>query len=351
MARVVDHRADRIAVDAGEADDARASVVRGDLEERVAVEHRVEDRSRVVGLVLLARDGGQQRRLPAPRVVVGVAAGRHLPDAVRQVAQELLEHREGFFFRVGEVVDHAAAEHLGALVAEILLRDVDAERGLDHRGTAREHLARAPHHHVEVGEAGFHRRQPGHRTEHRGDDGDPAEQVFDARRRGVRRDVGASDLLEGLDAAAGRVEESHVRQAPAERQLLGVAALVADRGVGGAAAHGEVAAVQHRPAAVQAGEADDPVGGPHVLELVAVVAGHAGELADLLERTLVSEHVETLPDRQLAAAVLLRDAGFAAHLPGELAAPPQFLDFSLPDHGCSPGPIRSAGKDGTLAGC
>jgi len=114
-----------------------------------------------------------------------------------------------------------------------------------------------------------------------------------------------------------------------------VAALVAYRRVGGPAAHGEVAAVENHLAVSQAGEPDDPVRGSYVLEFVALIGGHAGEFADLLERALVGQQLDTFPDRQLAPTVLLRDAGLAAHLLGELAASPQLLDLSFPDHGSS----------------
>ena len=340
---VVDHHPHRIAVHAGQADDARAPVERGDLEEGIPVQHRVQDPVGVVHAALLPRDGGQQEFVSALRVVAGFHPGWQPPHVVRQIAEEALDLLEGVGLGVREVVDHAALVHLAAFVAEILLADVDAEGGLHHRRPAGKHLADALHHHVEVGEAGIHRWQPGHGTEHRRGHRHFAEQILDARGDRIGGNVGAPDLLEGLDAAAGGVEQADVGQPPVPRHLLGVAALVADGRVRGAAAHGEVASGEHRPAAVDGGEADHHVRRAHVGELVAVVGRGPGQGADLLEGARVRQEVYALADGELAPPPLLGDAGLAAHLRGERPAAIELLDFGFPDHPAAT-PIYGLGR-------
>ena len=111
-----------------------------------------------------------------------------------------------------------------------------------------------------------------------------------------------------------------------------MAALVAHRAVRCTAPDREVASGNHRPAAVQARQTDDHIGGPYIDEFVAVVRGSARELPDFPERAGVGQQLDTLPDGELAAPSLLGDAGFSTHLFGERAPPLEFVYFGLPDH-------------------
>ena len=78
--------------------------------------------------------------------------------------------------------------------------------------------------------------------------------------------VGEAHRLERLDAAAaaGAVDEAHERDAQLVREPLGLDHLLPDRGVGGAAAHGEVVALDDRAPAVDPALADDHVRGQEV---------------------------------------------------------------------------------------
>ena len=229
--RIVEHDAHGIAVDPRESDDARASVMWRDLEKGTLVEYGIEDRMGIVNPALLARDQVQQGLVPSVRIVARLDPRRQPPDVVRKVGKEPLEHVEGLFLGLGKVVDDTAFVDLAALVSKILLGDVDSERSLDDRRTAGEHLARALDHDVEMGEAGVDGRQPRNGTQHRRNHGDATEQVLHARRRGVGRDIRATDLLECPDTASGRIEQPDERQAPVQRHPLRMAALVAYRRV------------------------------------------------------------------------------------------------------------------------
>ena len=86
-----------------------------------------------------------------------------MPDVAGQIAQELANHLERFFFGLCEVVDHTRFIDLRSLVAEVFLGDIDAQRSFDHRRTARKHLADPLNHQIEMCQARIDRRQPGYR--------------------------------------------------------------------------------------------------------------------------------------------------------------------------------------------
>ena len=152
---------------------------------------------------------------------------------------------------------------------------------------------------------------------------------------GQRRHVGEAHLLERLDAAAAAraVHEPDEREAQVVGQALGVDGLLPDRGVGGAAADGEVVALHDRAAAVDAALADDRVRGQELGQLAVLVVGAAaGERSGLVEAARVEEPLDPLANRQPAGRVLALDPLLAAHPPRELLAPAQLLELGLPGH-------------------
>jgi hypothetical protein len=319
--------------------------VRGQLEDGAAIQDVLEDRAGVVGPASLSRDDGEQLLVAAARIVARLRPRRQLPDVLRHVAQEPAGHLERLFLGLGQVVDHPAFVHLGALVSQILLRDVDAERRLHDRGTASEEMADPLDHDAEVGQADLHRRQTRHRAQCQGHDRSGAKQLLDGVGAGVRRDVRATDLFEAADAASRGVQETDVGQPPLQRQVVGEAVLVADGGIGRAAAHGEVAARDHGLSAVDLDRADDHVRRGERSQLVAVVLRGPSQSADLLKRAFVGQRADPLANRELSAPALPLDPFGSPHGRCQTPAALQFLDLRLPAHDVPPrSPDASRGR-------
>ena len=330
--RIVDHHTHGVTVDARESHHARAPVVRCDFEERILVEQRIQNLSGAVDPTFLPRYRRQQALVAARRRIARDHARWKLPHVVGQIAEEAADHVQRLRFRCGEVVDDTAVEHLTALVAEILLRDVDAQRSLHHGRATRKYLARPFDHHVEVRKTRIDRGQARDRTEHRGRHRHLAQELLDARRHRIRRNVRATDLFEGLDAATARVEQPHVGQAPLQRHLLRVTAFVADRRIRCATAYGEVTSVEHHRPPADPTEADDQIRRAHVHQRVAVVSRGAGHLADFLERSGIHQQRDAFVHRELAAPALFGDACLTAHLRSKFTPALHLLEFGLPDH-------------------
>ena len=218
------------------------------------------------------------------------------------------------------------------LAAQLFLADLEAAAGLDHGRSADEELAGVLDHHVEVAVGGDHGGAAGDGAEHDGDDGRAPEQVVDAGAAADlwADDVGVAELFKVAHAAAGGVEQAHKGDAVHVGVADRPAALFADEAVGGAAADREVVALHRDFAPVDAGDADDAVGGGQRGELVAVPLGAAGEDAGLAEAVGIDEQVDSLADGQLAAAFVEGDIVGAAHLPGQLGAALDFVEFGLP---------------------
>src|SRR5262245_49048593 len=147
--------------------------------------------------------------------------------------------------------------------------------------------------------------------------------------------VGAPGGLDGLHgaAAAGALYQADQRQAQLVGHLLAEQVLVLERGVRGAAAHGEVVAAYHHRAPVDGRSSEDEVRGREALEVVVLVVGRlAGDLADLVEAPGIHELVDPLPNRQASAVVLAAHSLLAAQLLGESLAALEFLELWLPAH-------------------
>ena len=184
-----------IAVDTRQAGDPRLAVVRRDLEERAVVDDagRGSDgrRTRPRRLRGIDRTQRARRRRPVGR---GSPRGGMLVHVARQVATGSGGS--------GPRASSSPSARLSTTpltlawiwrAAEILLGDVVAERGLDHRRAAGEDVPGLAHHHVPVGDAHLHRGQPGDRAHHRGHDRDEVEQVgLDGGERVAVGQVGAA---------------------------------------------------------------------------------------------------------------------------------------------------------------
>ena len=131
------------------------------------------------------------------------------------------------------------------------------------RRAGHEQLRGVPDDHREVRADHARGAEPGHRPERRGRHRHDREVLHHEVEAGQRRHVREAHLLERLDAAAAAraVHEPDERQPQVVRHALGVDGLLPDRGVGGAAADGEVVALHDRAAAVDASLADDRVRG------------------------------------------------------------------------------------------
>src|SRR5207248_4267197 len=109
--------------------------------------------------------------------------------------------------------------------------------------------------------------------------------------------------------------------------------LAVDGGVGGTAADREVVTADDHLAALDPAGPEDVVGGRELLQRpVGPVFREPGQPAPLLEAARVEERVDPLADGQPAGVLLPLDALGAAHLPGQLLPPAEFVNLRLPGH-------------------
>ena len=295
-----------------------------------------QDPVRIVDPTFDAGDGSQQR-LVAPVGGVGrFGPWRQLPHVGRQIGEEPADLAERIFFVLRQVVDDAVGD-LHPFVAQVLLGDVDADTFLDDGGSGHEDLAGSPHHHAEMAQARLDRRQAGHGAEHRRDHRHLAEQLGGEVGRLVVGQVRVAQLLEGLDAASGRVEQAHQGAHDGRGRTLRHDVLVSDATVGGPATDGEVTAAQHRPAAVQFGGADHVVGRcERGQRAVGVPRRGAGQRPDLPEGARVLQGADPFPHRQLPPTPVEGDAVGTAHLMDHPEPTLELCDLILPTHRDAP---------------
>ena len=335
VARVVGHHADRVAIEPRQPRYQRTPVVVADFEERVAIEDGVQNAADVVGLAPIARDdrdqfvlapvGGVARRLPR----------RRLPDARWQVRQEPADRLERFFFARDFVVHCSAAARVDLVAAQFFLADLFADAALDHRRTGDKKLAGAPHHQRKMRGDHAHRAESGHRSETCADHRHFAQHRGDLVPRRIRGNVRASDLLDGLDAAASAraVDQADHGNAQPARKLFAVPHFVADLGVGRAATHGEVVAADHDGARVDAPGSDYEVRRRERGELPRVVVrGAPSERPDFVEGPGVEQPVDALAHGETSGVMLALDVGSAAHFARQCLAAPYLVQFRLPAH-------------------
>jgi hypothetical protein len=118
--------------------------------------------------------------------------------------------------------------------------------------------------------------------------------------------------------------------------ILIIWTILPDRGIRGAAAHGEVVGEDHRRAPVQRRPPGDGTGRQEALHLViGRIGGAPGNLADLMEAARVCQKGDALAHGQLAAAALALDGFVAAHFLGQPFAPAELFNRFFPTHGLS----------------
>ena len=121
------------------------------------------------------------------------------------------------------------------------------------------------------------------------------------------------------------------------RHLLGHQRLRRDRGVGGAAAHGEIVADHHHGATIDLAAAEHAVRRRQILQLaLLVIFGRAGYRPDLVKTLMIEQTVDTLANREPTLVTLPLDLVNAAHLAREGFAPGEVVEFRLPVHSDPP---------------
>ena len=278
----------------------------------------------------IASNSDSSRR--AGSSVSGARAGS-VVDRGGQVGQEAARVGERLVLAVGRLVDRAGAQ-LDLPAAQLLLVVLLGAEAIHHRRPGDEHRRDLLHHHRVVRGREPRRAEARDRAEAQADRRHGAHVVDHHLPAAHARHVGAAGGLDGLDRAAAARALDHADQRHAK--LVGVALdeelLLLDRGVGRAAAHGEVVAGHRDVPAVDLGAAHHGVGRRQLHQVVlAVVVGLAGDAADLAEAVLVDQPVDALAHGEPAAVVLALHLVGAAHLLRHLLAAAQLVEFRLPD--------------------
>ena len=321
---VVGNHADRDAVQPRQCGDDRAALPAPDLEHRVPVQDAGDDLARVVDLAAVARDGVFQPVVGAIRVVGGGQHRRGVEHAARQVAQEALHLRQ----RVGLVhrlVVHQRALAVHQVPAQGVLVDGLAIGLQHHMGPCRHHLRLLAHHHRKVRGQHLDRALPGAGAQSHADHRHGLQQLVGRPAR-VLGDLGAANLHQQLDAAAGGVDQPDDRHAQLMRQALDVDPLVGDRGLGRAGADGEVVHVQRHLASLDAPGADDGIGRVDAFEhALAAVVALAGQAAEFSEAVGIEQGRDAFARVEPAAGLEFGQGFRAAHGAG---LGPALLQFS-----------------------
>ena len=225
--RIVAQHAHRHPPDPREARHLRPPVVAVQLKERAAVHDQTDQLAWIVAAVAVARNQRDQRLLPAVDRVVGLGDRRRLMHVRRQIREKRpnLPHQIRLIRRV--VIHHSAAARMHLVAAQLLLADLLAQRALDQRRPAREHLRRTPHHHREMTRRHLRRRQPSHRAERRRHHRHLRHQLPPAGWPVHLRQIGAPHLRRRPDVRPEAVDQPDQRQLQLQRHPLRLARFVA----------------------------------------------------------------------------------------------------------------------------
>ena len=268
-------------------------------------------------------------------IVPALRPRRHVVNRTRQIGQEPPRGLERVLLGVDRVIDGAAA-HLDRPATEFLF-GAGLAQALHHRRAGDEDGGDLLDHHGVMRRDQTGRAQTGDRAEAETDDRNLGHVVGDEVEGGglakPAREIGAAGGLDGLDraAAARAFDQPDDRHAEPGRELLRHFRLALDRGIGRAAAHGEIVAGDDDGPAIDRAAAKHAVARHEVRDVTfGVVGGFAGDAADLLERAGIEQAIDALPHRQAAAFVLTLDPFLAAHLAGECLALTEFGELRFP---------------------
>ena len=338
MHRIVRHHPDRIAVNPSQSGNPRTPIERSNLKERAFVDAPVNRAVTVIGPSTIPRHQPTQALFAPVRIVSRLNPLGHLVDALRQIAQELANLPEGVLLVLGQVVDRARLVDVDALVAQVLLRNVVAQRRLNDRRTAGEELRNALHHDREVGHAGIDRRQSGDRTHHGGNHWRHAHQLHvKGRPRVAVGQIRATKRLKAAHRAAGRVEHPHIRHPPLKRPLIRVllGAETARRAVAAAraAANRKVAGRNHDLAPINLAKALNRALRGKANQLARVVmAGPSHQRHKLAQRARIKQTIKAFINKQLAPSPLSGNALSATPSLGKFLAFRNLRNFRFPCH-------------------
>ena len=279
--RIIGNHAHRHAVQARQRRDHRASLVATDLEDRTCIHHTGEDLARVVDLAPLMRNGVFQPVVGPVRIVTGAQHRRRVKSTARQVAQEALHLRQRIDF-IHRLVVHQRALALHQVTTELVLVD-GLPIGLQHDVRPGGHYLRLlAYHDGEVRGQHLDRSLPGAGAQRDTDYRHSFQQLV-GRPAWVLGNLGAADLHQELDAAAGRINQAYQRHAQLVRHAFDVNPLVGNRRFRGAGADREVVHMQRHFAAINASRAHDGIGRveslKHAITAVMALPGQATEFA------------------------------------------------------------------------
>ena len=297
--RLVRHDADRLAVDAGEADERGGAEQFLHLHEFAVIDDAANHFEHVVGLAFVGRhDGGKSLGGLAFGAGDGVGVDRRLAFAVgRQVGEHGARIVDGVGFVLAEVVGHAGHPVVHFAAAEVGHGDGLAGRGLDHVRSGDEHVRVLTGHDDEVRQGRAVDGTAGAGAENQAQLGHEAAGLASLAEDATVLGQGGHALL---NAGAAGVHDGHDRHFEVDGHVHQSADLLAFGGAEGAALDGEVLGVDGHFAAVDLAEAGDD-------GCTGVAAGDVAalEAADLFERAGVEEQVEAFARGFLAFGVLL----------------------------------------------
>ena len=278
-----------------------------------------------IDLLRIVRDEGKQLFLaPVSRI-----ARQRTPSVLARIfgheGEEVARARKGLCFGGDLIIDHAIASvdvraaqfFLGSCVIAVLLK-VGAHR-IDNSRASGEDLAQPAHHERIMAGNRACCAQSRCRAEREGDNRNIVEIVDHLAPARNRGNIGRADLLQSFHTAAAACPVNHPdeRQFQLARHLLCLHHLAADACVRRAASYGKIVSGGDDWSAIDRGFAEQEGGGEHAFEIaIFVIGAFARDFANLAERAFVAKCCKPSARIHLAAPMLPRDLGLAAHLFG-----------------------------------
>ena len=294
--------AHRLTVETGEAGDDVLRVARRRFEVFAVVDDGLDDLGHVVRLVGVVGDDLVERVFQAVDTVGADGQRSILHVVLRHVGEQFLDHFDALLLGVDGELRHARLGRVHHGAAQLLLCDVFAGDGLDDLRAGEEHVRGLLLHDDEVGQRGRVDRTAGAGAE------DGRNLRNDARRHHVAlEDVGVTgqgvDAL--LDTRAARVVHADAGRAVAHGHVHHLADLVGHRQRQRTGRHGEILCEDiYQTAGNRSVTRHHAVAEGVLLLHAEVVAAVGHEHVELLERTFVEKHFDTLAGGQFAFFML-----------------------------------------------